>query len=357
MPPYKETENDILEKALEAIEREAGLRLTIDQVEAKYEGRIIDAILRLDGGNYRFAAEVKRWVPQTNAGALLHQLGTLPFTGILVADYINPKMADRLRHENIQFIDTAGNAYINAKPVYVFVSGKRRPQENTFTKEGANRAFDRTGLKVVFAFLNDPSLVNTTYREIAGIADVALGTVGWVINGLKRAGLLLEKRKTKERHLVDYQRLLDRWVETYPEKLKPKQLIGNFLAEDPDWWKSIDIRSFEGVWGGETAAALYTSFLKPETGTVYLPKGMANQFLAQARLRKAPELQQAEPGSVRVYNMFWHEKAAFLDIQQKRGLAPPVLVYADLVATGDPRNRETAKMIYDEYLAKYCREG
>jgi hypothetical protein len=93
------------------------------------------------------------------------------------------------------------------------------------------------------------------------------------------------------------------------------------------------------------------------TATAYLPKGAAHQFLAQARLRKAPEWQEAEPGNVRIYNMFWHERGAFLDIQQKRGLAPPALVYADLVATGDPRNRETAKMIYDEYLAKYCREG
>lgn len=357
MPPRKEPEHNILEKALKAIEREAGLRLFIDQLEEKHEGRIIDAVLRLGEGQHRFAAEVKRWAQQANAGALLHQLGTLPFRGILVADYVNPKMAERFRQEDAQFIDTAGNAYINAPPVYVFVSGKRRLQADIPTKVGANRAFDRTGLKVVFAFLCDPDLVNATYRDIAEIADVALGTVGWVLNGLKTAGLVLDKGRGKGRRIVDYPRMLDRWVEAYPEKLRPKLLIGYFLAEDPYWWKKVDIHDFGGVWGGETAAAMYTDYLTPMTNTAYLPKGAANQLLAQARLRKAPEWQEDEPGNVRIYNMFWLERAAFLGIHPRRELAPPVLVYADLLASGDPRNRETAKMIYDEYLDKYCREG
>jgi len=357
MSPRKEPEHNILEKALKAIEREAGLRLFIDQLDAKHEGHIIDAVLRLGDGNHRFAAEVKRWAQQANVGALLHQLGTLPFRAILVADYVNPKMADRLRQEDVQFIDTAGNAYINAPPVYVFVSGKRGPQADISTKEGTNRAFDRTGLKVEFAFLCDPDLVNATYRDIAEIADVALGTVGWVLNGLKTAGLVLDKGRGKGRRIVDYQRMLDRWVEAYPEKLRPKLLIGNFLADDPYWWKNINIHDFGGVWGGETAAALYTDYLTPMTNTAYLPKGAANQFFAQARLRKTPEGMEADPGNVRIYNVFWHERATFLDIHPRRELAPPVLVYADLVATGDPRNRETAKMIYDEYLARYCREG
>jgi len=33
-----------------------------------------------------------------------------------------------------------------------------------------------------------------------------------------------------------------------------------------------------------------------------------------------------------------------------KNLVPPPLVYADLLATADARNVETAKMIYDEYL-------
>ncbi|HMF76515.1 MAG TPA: type IV toxin-antitoxin system AbiEi family antitoxin [Bryobacteraceae bacterium] len=36
-------------------------------------------------------------------------------------------------------------------------------------------------------------------------------------------------------------------------------------------------------------------------------------------------------------------------------LAPPLLVYADLMATGDPRNLETAKILYEQFLKPLVR--
>ncbi len=38
------------------------------------------------------------------------------------------------------------------------------------------------------------------------------------------------------------------------------------------------------------------------------------------------------------------------------GLAPPLLIYADLLATGDTRNIETARMIYEQELTGLIRE-
>jgi hypothetical protein len=34
------------------------------------------------------------------------------------------------------------------------------------------------------------------------------------------------------------------------------------------------------------------------------------------------------------------------------GLAPTPLIYADLLAAGDARSIETAKLVYDDYLAR-----
>jgi hypothetical protein len=347
---------DVLERALEALEHEAGLRLVVEKRETRAHRYQLDAVLRLDQGRELLAAEVKRWAGHANLGALIHQIKTLPFDGVLVADYINPKMAEKLRREGVQFIDTVGNAYLNQPPVYVFVAGKPRPMGATTVKEGPNRAFDRTGLKVVFAFLCDPALINAPYRDIADMADVALGTVGWVLNGLKATGLVLDKGKRGERRITNYRRMLDRWVEAYPEKLRPKLLVGNFQAEYPYWWKEIDIREFGGYWGGETAAAIYTNYLKPAVATAYLPEGNAGKLLAKARLRKAPDGAKAEPDNVRLYKTFWPEPLGLEDGGAMRGLVPPVLAYADLLATGDPRNREVAGMIYHEYIARHCRE-
>ncbi len=224
-------------------------------------------------------------------------------------------------------------------------------------KDGAKRAFEPTGLKVIYTFLCHPELVNAPYREIAEKAGVALGTVGWVLNGLKAAEIIRDKGGKNGRHLVLYRKLLDRWVDAYPEKLKPKQLVGEFIADDPYWWKDIDITKYDGYWGGEIAAAKYTDYLKPKVATVYQPEHGRTQLLRDARLRKATERTDDGVGTVLIYRPFWPEQLNEFDTELRKGLAHPILVYADLVATGDTRNLEVARRIYDEYIAQHCREN
>ncbi|MBW1728433.1 MAG: hypothetical protein JRJ62_12840, partial [Deltaproteobacteria bacterium] len=36
---------------------------------------------------------------------------------------------------------------------------------------------------------------------------------------------------------------------------------------------------------------------------------------------------------------------------------PPILVYADLLATGDHRNIEAAEIIYEKYIGRFIREN
>jgi len=352
-----QTEEAILNRAIETVARETGLRLRIDKLRGKAGLREIDAVLTIKGRKERLAAEIKRWAPQANLGALINQVQALPMKGLLVADYVNPNMAEKLREQHVQFIDTVGNAYLDIPPVYILVTGRRQPKRKEKTKEDTNRAFDRTGLKVVFAFLCRPELVAAPYREIADVAGVALGTAGGVISGLKAAGFIFEYGKDKRRELVDYKRLLNRWVETYPEKLRPKAHIGDFHAEDPYWWQDFDVQEFHGYWGGEVAAAHYTHYLKPAVVTLYLPIEAKSKFLARTRLRAAQAAVFEETGTVRLYQTFWQDTALpFLD-PAKPGLVPPVLAYADLIATADPRNLEAAGMIYDEYIARHIRQG
>ena len=49
-------------------------------------------------------------------------------------------------------------------------------------------------------------------------------------------------------------------------------------------------------------------------------------------------------GNVTIFRRFWTFDG------DEPGLAPAPLVYADLMATGDGRCMETARMIYDEHL-------
>lgn len=354
----RNTEREILDKALQAVKDGTGLRLYVEQTEVLLNDYRVDALIKIEGVKEILAAEVKKWAQQANLGALINQVKNLPEKGVLIADYVNPKMAEKLRQEGVQFIDTAGNAFINMLPVYVYVIGNRKePTKFIPTKDGAKRAFEPTGLKVIFIFLCNPELVNAPYREIAEKAGVAVGTVGWVLNGLKAADLIRDKGKKQERRIVNYQKLLDRWVEAYPEKLRPKQLIGEFIADDAYWWKNIDIRKYDAYWGGEIAAAKYTDYLKPQVATVYLHDIALTRLLVDARLRKATDWTGEKAGTVIIYRKFWPEKMIEPDIETRKELVHPILAYTDLVATGDTRNIEVARRIYDEYITRYFREG
>lgn len=354
-------EDDILPAAIRAVEEEVGVRVHIEPDQIRMVGRRVDAVLTVEGAPGYFVAEIKKWAAHANLDALIYQIHRLSGDlgrGMLIADYVNPKMAERLKAEDISFIDAAGNAFINAPPVYVYVKGQGKPL-TAVTPEG-NRAFEPTGLKVIFAFLCNPELVNAPYRTIADLADVALGSVGWVVRGLKETGLLVDKGNGSGRRIVNYQKLLDRWVEDYPLKLKPKQLIGKFTTENPDWWKELDLSQYGALLGGETAAAKVTRYLKPKITTVYTRETFKNPLFAKARFRKADEYIKSSEPVINVYRLFWNEedwrrRFALLDKKIPNDIVPPILIYADLIATGNVRNRETAELIYDDYIAQYCK--
>lgn len=370
-------EKNLLNAAMAKFNEQTGLTMeeVTDTPALAFEGHkrmLVDAFVRVkEHAEAIFTVEIKKWAQHANLGALIDQLRRMPGKALLVADYANPNMAMKLKQENLQFIDTAGNAYLNVPPMYVFIKGNK-PVEKAVTttntirngeppiygrvnnrlpgggKIKKTRAFTNTGLKVIYAFLCNPELVTAPYREIAERADVALGTVGWVITDLKDMGFLAGRASKDDRQLQNLRKLLDRWVETWPENLQRKQLIGEFIVKDPYWWKQVDIKKYHGYWGGEIAGAKYTDYLRPEIATVYLQGDNYKQLIMDQRLGKATLRNLQADGWVRLYKAFWHDKE-----NGQTDIVHPVLAYADLIATGDPRNREVAQMIYDKYLAQY----
>lgn len=334
-------EGELLEQALTAFHETTGLYLERDrreQLDAPH--RRVDAVLRLQHFDFetRFAAEIKTRINNAVLGTLKHQLENLPQPGCLVTTYINPQMAERLRALKIAFIDTVGNAYLNVPPVYVYVKGNRPPRDLGAPKQ--NRAFQATGLKVVFAFLCQPTLAKAPYRDIAELTNVALGTINWVVRDLKRLGYLIELQKG-QRRLHSRRELLDRWVAAYPEQLRPKLFIGRFRAAKPDWWKAeAPLDRAKAYWGGEIAGAHLTRHLRPELTTVYC-RETPQEIQLKNQLRRDPN------GETELVRVFWNEALDYRDAR----LVPPILTYADLMGTGDPRNIETARLLYEQEIA------
>lgn len=357
-------ESELLQNAIHAFYDETGLTVKIVEKQIEIDGLKIDAIIKLPHHNQKLAVEVKKWVQHTSLEAIASQVKRLPIEGLLIADYINPNMGKRLQAMDIQYFDTAGNAYINHPPMYIQVNGNKQRSIQNNTKAEINRAFDAAGLKVIFGFLCCPTLVTATYRDIAKNTGVALGTVNKVIKGLKDAGFIVDRGRGKRR-LVNIQKMLDRWVEAYPEKLKPKLHLGEYIAEEPDWWKELPIEKYKAFWGGELAAAKYTHYLKPQSITVYLPESAKSTLLAKARLKKyrrdnTKPWVRYEPNIVNLYHAFWpvsQEQSDNTIAYNQNELVSPILIYADLITTGDSRNLETARMIYEQFIAKHIGEA
>jgi len=333
----REREEEILRRAGEAVER-LGLKWEILRREPTTGTGHTDARVRLHypGGRAEFLAEVRAWPAQRVADAFA-PYGRRRLPMLLVADYVNPRLGERLREEGMNFIDAAGNAHLRHKGLFVWVTGQKDALRLDGKRERL-RAFRPSGLKLVFALLYRPELAEADFRTLAEVAGVALGTVQWVMRDLVREGYVLRLGRF-ERRLVEPKRLLDAWVPPYVRDLRPRLLLGRFEADDIKWWRKTDLRPYGGMWGGEPAAARLTGHLKPGALTIYADE-------IPARLVAAQKLVKNEEGRIEFRKKFWR-----LDEDEgKAGTVPPVLVYADLLALADPRAAETAARIYEEHI-------
>lgn len=295
-----------------------------------------DAIvtLRHDSKTVRYDAEVKRRLTPALVGPISLSFSPPNDDRLLVTDYVTPPVADAFRARGVQFADAAGNAFLKREGLLVIVTG--RAQKKTTPRGAAPRVFSRGGLKILFAMLAAPSLVESPQRTIAEIARVSLGSVTLFLEGLRSLGFLAEIRGT--RRIVDRGRLIDQWSEAYARVLEPSLTLGRFSAKSPAWWRRTDLTPYGVQWGGETAAAILQRDLRPERTLIYTDH-VPTRLLADQRMKADPH------GQVVLRQKFWNAVPS-----PRADVVPPLLIYADLVAAGDARSLQTAKQIREAYL-------
>ncbi|PAU93701.1 hypothetical protein CK503_11155 [Aliifodinibius salipaludis] len=328
-------EADILPIAQENLKKLTQFKLEIEGRE-KYiqDGHQVDAKvkLHLPDETLEFFTEIKKEV-RTHQLPKIYELAKTNKPFLLIGGQIFPNIKDKLKNKGINWIDGAGNMYIRTKDHFLLVDHN----ETFHLKTERDRAFTKTGLKVVFLFLLDEEWIQKTYREIAKAADVALGTIGYVINGLKKRKYLVKKNE-KNYQLVGKDALIDEWIGAYEQELKPKLHKGTFAfidKEEATNWKKMELDA-QTVWGGEAGADLLTGMLKPQTLTLFTTHTKGN-IMKKFRLKPDPD------GTVQVYEPFWK-------IEVGKETAPPLAIYADLILTGDERNFKIAEKIYGEFI-------
>ncbi len=330
----------ILDTAVVALGRTTGINARVHPVTIGRH-RATDAIIEVETDRYkhRFGAEVKT-VDRFATPAMLKAQGqALHDPPLLVAPYITREVAEHCRQLRLPFIDTAGNAYLEAAGLLVYVVGQARPVE---PRQGNFRALNPAGLKLTFALLCRPRLLDDNYRNIATAAGVALGTVGADMKDLEARGFFNLETHPHLRKLLDPKRMLEEWVTHYPITLRPKLNLGRFRA-DPERLQHTALAPLNAYWGGEPAAEKLTRYLKPAHFTIYTGEPIA-KLVAAGRMRAEAA------GNVEILEKFWKFPAAHADKNDAPDVVPPILAYADLLATNDGRNAEAARMIYEQRI-------
>ena len=344
----KDIEDEILKLAVEAFRKNVPFQLNVEPLlkQPQYNFGFrpdMELALEINGKKIRYCVEIKNTITHTNKMLLLMHKQKLPYPLLLVTKYVNPLMAEELKQERIEFIDTAGNTFINQQPIYIFIKGNKPPEITG--NYPIKKTFGPTGLKIIYALLCNPGLENKPFREIAAKANVALGTVGWVKRDLKELGFLADMGERGYK-LLQKDKLLQRWITAYTENLRPKQILGRYKGEHFGWWQNKELHNLNAKWGGEVAAAKLTKYLQPEIITIYTKAEYLNMLLLECKLRKDPV------GEVEILDQFWNYDVNW----NYRDLVHPILIYADLIATGNQRKIETAKRIYEEHIIRLIRE-
>jgi len=188
--------------------------------------------------------------------------------------------------------------------------------------------------------LRRPEHVNLSFRELASLTHLSLGSVGTIFQELTQMGFV---SKAKKRVLLEKETLLKRWLIAYSEVLRPKLIMKRMRPLSSTFYKDwntlhLSTISSQTQWGGEPAGCILTKNLTPATYTIYTDTSWQN-------IGKTLGLIPDEEGRIEILSHFSTEAS--------KSTVSPLLVYADLMISGDSRNREIAKIIENNELSYF----
>lgn len=307
---------------------------------ARSDGRVV---LHVAGKSLQYNCEVKHMVDRfVTLNAVKARSILAADTTILISPPLTSAMAARCQELDIQFIDTAGNAFITDRQgVLISVMGRKLEKELLRASRGST--ITPAALRMIFAFLVEPAMLNAPYRDIASTVRVSTGAIGKVFETLEARGFI-GTTSAGGRLIRSPELLLKEWASGYLNRLEPKLRTFRFSGPTPtELRKSWSPEFRVSAWGGEVAAEIITGHLKPETIKIYMDMdepGVLTDLVKRCRLRADPQ------GVIEVVQPFWNMDK-FADAFPT---VPLPLVYADLIATHDSRSLQVAEQIFAKVI-------
>lgn len=252
---------------------------------------------------------------------------------ILITDTLSENIKTALRENKINYLEESGNAFIQSPNAIILIDNQKYVSKS---KNNKDKAFTNKGLVVVFHLLKDETLINTTYRYISEITGTSLDSITKTIQSLRQQGFIRQV-DNKTMRLIEKKQLFEKWADAYEMRLKPKLLLGKFRFQDLNSelnWQKILLNN-KSFWGGEPAADILTNFLKPANFTLYSTE-TRNELIKNYRF--IPD----KNGNIEIYQPF--------SLISEGQTVSPLLIYADLLNSGDSRNFEVAQKIKEQYV-------
>lgn len=329
-------EFEIIDKAVKKLQELTGIEVEF-RPPGEYK-KFDEGIIRI-GPGIELAVEVKNEIRQPQLPPIFERARhyTRPF--IIISRYIPMPIKNQLKSEGVNYLETAGNCFIHHKKLFIYINDQKVTPEREVDK---SKLWNAAGVRFVFAILNNPELLNQPYRIMADNAKVALGTVGRLLEDLQKENFI--KRGNRDDQKIFFldrkEELISKWTTMYNTVLRPKLFIGKFK---PTGGSILDDMVLPPgiLWGGEMAGAKLTKYLNPEKQALYIS-------IPKAEVMKYLKIVPDADGKIELLNIFWNKElvtnSEFADDQ----IAPPIIVYADLLSSHDSRNYETAERIKEK---------
>ena len=317
------------------------LKYTPSDPGHEHEGRLV---IGTPGGRFQLAAQAK----QTSISSYtsrqfitwLNHSAASPSV-ILLARHISRPAAEALIEARINFADDAGNVHLRLGDVYNWTAiGMPAP-----IPLAEQRADSPAQLQLLFQFVTDPASINWPVRQLESAAGISKSKAALARRQMIAEGLLTQKGK--QFHLGPMRRLAERLTSGYAQMLRPKLTLGRFRAQEKTIQPFLARLRREPLAGvrysltGAPAADLLAHFYQGQKATLFVtpPTRAISQQLRLLPDREGPITLLRGFGEL----VFWEKR-------KRHMIAPPWLIYAELLSSDDPRAFEAAEELRRGFL-------
>ncbi|GAB3634740.1 type IV toxin-antitoxin system AbiEi family antitoxin [Hymenobacter arcticus] len=260
---------------------------------------------------------------------------------LLVYDYVSSKLGEQLRTQGQYYADAVGNAWLQHPGLLVSVQGCAPPAAPP--PQVVSSALQVQLLRLLFQLVLEPALATYAVPTLAAHTQLPVAIVRRVLRSLAAQGLWQENPGLlgSELRLPDAAHY---WLIRYAKTLRARLNAHRYSPRHPAalaGWHQRDLPA-ECLWSGEAAAHLLLR--KP---------GAPGSLTLYSQLPRTHVLRQLDlvpntQGPIEILNAF-APAACFAPTDPR--CVPPLLVYADLLASQKPAADALAHQLWAQCLA------